>query len=215
MNVGSIRYASSRVGYGILDDSTLDQKSEYYRVDEEGNATSINDLDSIADGGGSPFDKCTQLVVAANHYFKTPEQKAALWKPSMEQLCADCDSSGITGLCQLCDQFPLPAEAVLSCYGYDNLSRIATQTVGGVIHFANEVINADGRTYLYVLKHGFQTFVMQLMRRQVITNTLVLGVFFLYVSYPTSQSHFAKFLLTRPLRANLVWLRSFKRYLLV
>jgi len=164
MNVGSIRYATAMEDMGVLSDSTLSMKSETYKVNQDGQVTSNNDLEDIEAERGSPFDKCVQLVIAANANFTEADKEEKIWKQAIEELCENCGDSGIAGMCALCDQFPKPAEAVISCIGYDVYG--ADKSAGTVIDFANEVLNANGETFLYLLKAGFQRFVMSLMRRQ-------------------------------------------------
>lgn len=161
--MGGVRYATTREDLGVLSQSTVLTSSQVYNVTSSGKVVSAYSLQNIAEGVGSPFDKCMQLVVAATEYYKDLsdlQRSIKPWKEAIEGLCADCDTSNITGMCNLCESFPKPAEAVISCSGYDVLEGRSLSSVAGLVE---EVLNVKRGTFLYLLKFGFQRFVMSLL----------------------------------------------------
>ena len=75
--------------------------------------------------------------------------------------CHEPFCSQIDGFCDLCQLFPDPAQAVVSCTGYD--TNPTTQTVDDVIGLADEVVNIQGRTFLYLFVDGYQRLAQSLL----------------------------------------------------
>jgi hypothetical protein len=164
MEVGAIRYATTRTDLGVLSNASVFDQSQSYNVTDDGTVVSSYALQNIANGTGSPYDKCAQLVLAVDAYHaKTdPATKSLLLlKTAIDDLCQNCNASGIAGMCALCAQFPKPAEAMLSCSGYDQDPDKAT--LAGFVHFFDEVVNMKRDTFLYVFRAGFQRFVMGIL----------------------------------------------------
>ncbi|KAL3908689.1 MAG: hypothetical protein SGILL_008387, partial [Bacillariaceae sp.] len=164
MDVGQIRYATEDKEMGVLSESKIQTPSETYTVNENDDVIRTYSLEDIAAGVGTPYDKCLQLVVAADAAFpKGSPERNEPWINATQRLCSEetCGSHNISGLCELCAQFPKPAEAVISCTGYDSS---LTNSADGTIFFASEVLNVACETFLYIFKYGFQRFVMSLLR---------------------------------------------------
>lgn len=101
------------------------------------------------------------MVAIDSYYDVQGEDSSRLLGEAIDELCLQCEDSGIEGMCNLCQAFPDPTAAVISCSGID-LSR--NRDLGGAIRFFNTALNIDNQTYLYLLRFGFQRFVMSLLR---------------------------------------------------
>jgi hypothetical protein len=73
----------------------------------------------------------------------------------MEVACAQCNDADIQGFCELCDQFPQPAEAVQACSGYD---QPVTRPFDFILGLVFEVIDVQRTTHLHLVRGGFQRF---------------------------------------------------------
>jgi len=139
--------------------------SELYDVElvNESDFKSVlqNVTEAIANGAGSPFDKCKQLIFIAEELVKeTPSLGSESWKTVIDEACASTDP----GVQALCAEFPGSAKynAPISCSGYDNFDG-TTAPYGAVVGLTNEVTNADLGTHLYVFKVGLQRFLQGLL----------------------------------------------------
>eukprot|EP00927_Polykrikos_kofoidii_P029124 TRINITY_DN2522_c0_g2_i5.p1 TRINITY_DN2522_c0_g2~~TRINITY_DN2522_c0_g2_i5.p1 ORF type:complete len:786 (+),score=102.74 TRINITY_DN2522_c0_g2_i5:78-2435(+) len=165
MEVGAIRYVTTKPNAApFMRSSTVTTKSQTY------NGKRAYKLSDIAQGIGSPFDQCLQLVVAADAYYLTGEEGVGihpipadgLWKTAINKLCTDCATSGIEGMCRLCNRFNgTEAAAVLSCSGYD--SDLASASLHFVVGLTSEVCNIRLKTNLYLVNMGFQWLAMSLL----------------------------------------------------
>jgi len=177
MEVGDIRYVTTNPEASeLLRNSTVDMRSANF-VEENGKEThKPYELSDIEDGHGTPFDKCLQLVIAADAYFRITgaykiDDKAPVaipegsrWKDSILLLCdkENCAASGIAGMCELCEEFgERVVNAPISCSGYDNdPETVSVQTVVGL---SEEVTDATRSWYLYLINIGFQRFTAGLL----------------------------------------------------
>jgi len=139
--------------------------SELYDVEliNESDFKSVlqNMTEAIANGAGSPFDKCKQLIYIADELVKEKQSlKSENWKTVIDEACASTDP----GVQALCAEFPGDAKynAPISCAGYDNFAG-ATAPYASVSGLTNEVTNADLGTHLYVFKVGLQRFLQGLL----------------------------------------------------
>ena len=139
-------------------------------------------LSDIAEGTGSPFDKCLLLAVAADAYYNVtgeyddsskveydpkvkvhPPPKDGLWETAIKDLCDDCATCGIAGMCDLCAQFgDTAASAVVSCSGYD--LALDSTSLSSLVGLTEEVTDVTMSSNLYLLSVGFQRFVMGLLQ---------------------------------------------------
>jgi hypothetical protein len=139
-------------------------------------------LSDIAEGTGSPFDKCLLLAVAADAYYNVTGEygdpskveydpnvkvhdppKDGLWKTAIKNLCDDCATCGIAGMCDLCAQFgDTAASAVVSCSGYD--VALDSASLSSLVGLTEEVTDVTMSSNLYLLSVGFQRFVMGLLQ---------------------------------------------------
>ena len=172
MEVGDIRYVNTDPNAcELLRSSTVSMRTENIGGPNEGYHRPY-DLKAIEEGLGTPFDKCMQLVIAADAYYNftgdyeianpVPLPKSMLWKDSIEQLCENCKDSGIPGMCKLCEAFGdglVPAP--ISCTGYDFDPE--TVPIGNVVGLGLEVTDATRSWHLYLLNVGFQRFAAGLM----------------------------------------------------
>jgi hypothetical protein len=71
----------------------------------------------------------------------------------MEEACGGCDK--VPGFCELCKQFPKPAEAVQACSGYD---QPVTRPFNFITGLVEEVIDVHRTTHLHLFRGGFQRF---------------------------------------------------------
>ena len=172
MEVGDIRYVNTDPNAcELLRNSTVSMRTENIGGPNEGYHKPYN-LKAIEKRLGTPFDKCMQLVIAADAYYNftgdyeienpVPLPKSMLWKDSIEQLCENCEHSGIPGMCKLCEAFGeglVPAP--ISCTGYD--FDPDTVPIGNVVGLGLEVTDATRSWHLYLLNVGFQRFAAGLM----------------------------------------------------
>ena len=140
-------------------------------------------LSDIAEGTGSPFEKCLLLAVAADAYYNVTGEyddpsnkveydpnvkvhdppKDGLWKTAIKNLCDDCATCGIAGMCDLCAQFgDTAASAVVSCSGYD--FALDSASLSSLVGLTEEVTDVTMSSNLYLLSVGFQRFVMGLLQ---------------------------------------------------
>lgn len=165
MEVGLVRYATTRTDLGIASNSSISMQSEVYFVEgsdevrTDPQATGTN----IANGVGSPFDNCVQLAAATDNYYKNNNLTEGLWKDNVNTFCDNCEEAG-PGNCELCDKFPGDAkvEAPISCSGYDVFSPETAQT-SDIVSLMKEVLNVEGQTHLYLIREGFQRFMQGLL----------------------------------------------------
>ena len=150
MNVGRVFYHSTRDDLGErLKESALTDTNPLYT--EEGAATySVADIANY--DTFSPYTQCILLAVGAeSHVLSNPSFKPDNAVDGFAELCSEplCDT--IEGFCGLCGLFPKGQEAaaVVSCTGYD--TNPETQAIQGVIGLANEVVNINGKTFLYLV----------------------------------------------------------------
>ena len=183
MEVGDIRYVTtSDNASDRMRSSTVSNTSEKsVSVPKNNRTRQPYTLSDIAAGGGSPFDQCLQLVIAADAYYNVTgkyhlpngtESKPApadnLWRTSIDELCANCSTSDIAGMCKLCGLFvrngsvQTQASAVISCTGYD--IDDSTSSLEMVVGLAEEVTDTAVNWHLYLLNVGFQRFVMGLLQ---------------------------------------------------
>ena len=140
-----------------------------------GKPLSLADINTslVTSGGGSlsPFDQCRLLVLAADAYYNVTGKEGGpevniqkppvngLWSTAMNDLCKDCNTSGIAGMCKLCDNFVnalgvhTAATAAASCTGYDFSDKVSLKSV---IDIAEEVVDITRSSNLYLLNVGFQ-----------------------------------------------------------
>eukprot|EP01079_Euglenida_sp_SAG-EU17-18_P008552 gene8552-7806_t len=178
MEVGSIRYVTLDPDASAwMRSSTVETASETYKTDANGVAVQSYSLEDIADGVGSPYDTCIQLVIAAQAYYDTtagadgqPLPADGLFLTAMNEMCAPaaCASSSIAGLCALCDKFEgTQAPAVVSCSGYD--LDVNTVPFNTMIGLTAEVTNSEKNSNLFLLNIGFQAFAVGLLNGPVWT----------------------------------------------
>ena len=155
MEVGKIRYASTKNDGSILDSSSIFDQSVSYIPGKGYNLT------DIAMGIGSPFDNCAQMVLAASTMAKTNETFASLsWETGVTDLCQNLCRE-IDGLCALCEKFPGDTKIFgpLSCTGYDDIPP----TLASFVNFVDKVININGNTHLFTVRGGYQGFIQGLL----------------------------------------------------
>ena len=161
MDVGTIRFSSSKEDRSILNQSSVYQKSESYALDAFGNAIKLYSLEDIREGRGSPFDKCVQMILAGSTFAKSNTTFADMrWDDAVEEMCgARC--AEMPGLCALCQQFPGKTKVLgpMTCTGYDE----PISSTRSFTEFATEVLNIDGGTHLFILRGGYQRFVQSLL----------------------------------------------------
>lgn len=174
MVVGDIRYVTrSPNASHLMKSSTIDTKIQLQKPLL---------LSDIAEGTGSPFDKCLLLAVAADAYYNVTGEygdpskveydpnvkvhdppKDGLWKTAIKNLCDDCATCGIAGMCDLCAQFgDTAASAVVSCSGYD--VALDSASLSSLVGLTEEVTDVTMSSNLYLLSVGFQRFVMGLLQ---------------------------------------------------
>lgn len=61
MDVGHVRFATASPDMGILSDSKVTERSETYEVLEDETVSHTYSLEDIANGIGTPFDRCMQI----------------------------------------------------------------------------------------------------------------------------------------------------------
>eukprot|EP00321_Phaeocystis_globosa_P000001 CAMPEP_0118823836 /NCGR_PEP_ID=MMETSP1162-20130426/10174_1 /TAXON_ID=33656 /ORGANISM="Phaeocystis Sp, Strain CCMP2710" /LENGTH=773 /DNA_ID=CAMNT_0006754451 /DNA_START=177 /DNA_END=2498 /DNA_ORIENTATION=- len=174
MVVGDISYVTrSPNASALMRSSTIETKQ---------NLTKPLLLSDISEGTGSPFDKCLLLAVAADAYYNVtgeyddsskveydpkvkvhPPPKDGLWVTAIKELCDDCATCGIAGMCDLCAQFgDTAASAVVSCSGYD--LALDSTSLSSLVGLTEEVTDVTMSSNLYLLSVGFQRFVMGLLQ---------------------------------------------------
>ena len=176
MEVGNIRYGASPVPESVAklgetlgnsSTSNLGVESDVYDVEliNERDFRSVkgNATEDIANGVGSPYDNCLQLLdIAANEVDKDPSLNAdtATWKEVIDKACNSSDLATQ----ELCGKFPGDAKynAPISCSGYDNFNGTVAP-YAAVIGLTNEVTNANLGTHLYVMRGGIQRFLQGLL----------------------------------------------------
>jgi len=162
MNVGRAFYQSTRYSLGKkLMEAKLDDPINLY-TKENGLAYTpdkIKDYDTY-----SPYVQCIMLAVGANEYVNDYPD----WKPEnavigFADLCSKPMCDFLDGFCGLCGLFPtrMEAEAVVSCTGYDISPH--TQSMAGLLDFANEVVDIKNETFLYLFTVGYQRLVQSLL----------------------------------------------------
>jgi len=168
MEVGNIRYATTRDDLGVLDNSTISTPSQVYSVGTTAkNRADVGVLgESIASGKGSPYDNCIQIALAADKYYtkyiKPSEKEPSQWKTVVVDMCNNC-TKALPGTCDLCQKFPGDSKitAPISCTGYDFSAY--TTPANAVFGLMKEVTNADLGTHLYLVKEGLQRFLQGLL----------------------------------------------------
>lgn len=165
MEVGDIRYSTTRTDLGILSNSSVFTPSQVYSVGNDGfkNRANIDDLEeSVASGKGSPYDNCVQIVLLAELYTQATKNTPFLWKDLVVELCDNCDRA-IPGTCDICNKFPGKSKVngPISCLGYDPPTD--TVPAHAIFNLFKEVTNADLRTHLYLVKEGLQRFLQGLL----------------------------------------------------
>ena len=175
MEVGNIRYGAdpaprSQEELGPLlgnsSVSNLSVPSELYSVELINNngdfrSQQKNVSEAIANGIGSPFDKCLQLVyIAVEQVKENPSLESGTWKEVIDKACDSTDP----GVQELCAQFPGDSKynAPTSCAGYDNFPGL-TAPYAAISGLVNEVTNAKLGTHLYMIKMGLQRFLQGLL----------------------------------------------------
>ena len=176
MAVGDVRYVTTDPdASALMKSSTISINSSIV-----GKPLSLADIASLSpfgslppfNGSLSPFDQCRLLVVAADAYYnvtdkeRDPKVKVNVQKPprdgrwstAMNDLCNDCNTSGIVGMCILCGNFVNAGEytaagAAASCTGYDFSGNVSLKSI---IDLAEEVVDITRSSNLYLLNVGFQ-----------------------------------------------------------
>lgn len=168
MEVGNIRYATTKEDTGIIGNSTVFTPSEVYSVGNKvKDRADVGVLrESTGSGKGSPYDNCIQIALAAEDYYseflKSVEKQPVLWKDLVLDMCKNC-TKAIPGTCDLCKKFPGDSKvtAPISCSGYDlSADRIPANAMLGLM---KEVTNADLGTHLYLVREGLQRFLQGLL----------------------------------------------------
>lgn len=165
MEVGDIRYATTRDDLGILGNSTVSTASEVYSVgsnESQDRAKAGNLEQSIASGKGSAYDNCIQIALATEIYLKSTENAPILWKDAVKDMCNNCNNT-IPGACALCEKFPGESKVrgPISCLGYDfPVDQFSAKAMFGLL---KEVTNADLGTHLYLVREGLQRFLQGLL----------------------------------------------------
>lgn len=164
MEVGSIRYASTRKDVGIIANSTIDTPSKTYEAAFGNNTLGYSNA-QIAEGVGSPYDNCAQLIFSAKEYYNSSGNDNISWKDAVNGFCDDC-SNGVNGSCELCAKFPgdSKVKAGVSCTGYDMDTN--TVSLNNLYGLASEVLNLSLSTRLYLIKDSFQRLAQGLLYRQ-------------------------------------------------
>lgn len=165
MEVGNIRYATTRSDLGVLGNSSVFTPSQVYSVGADGfkdRAIATSLKDSVASGTGSPYDNCIQLPLVAEEYAASIENPPALWKDLVVDMCDNCEQA-MPGACGLCAKFPGDSKinAPISCMGYD--VPVDRFTYTELLSFLKEVTNADLGTHLYLVREGLQRFLQGLL----------------------------------------------------
>jgi len=153
MNVGNAFYHNSNPSLGkMLMNSSLSDKNTLYTKDGPMyNEKNIANYDMYP-----PFVQCLLLAVGTKAYVNDHEDVGHMnAKEGFSKACSKTACDAIDGFCGLCDQFNgNEAEAVTSCSGYDlNITGYSTKYVIG---FADEVLNIEGTTFLYLFTVGYQ-----------------------------------------------------------
>lgn len=164
MEVGNIRYATTRSDLGILGNSSVSTPSQVYSVGDEvkdrANAGILEE--SVGSGKGSPYDNCIQLALVAGAYAESTENPPALWKDLVVDMCDNCQQA-MAGACDLCEKFPGDSKinGPISCLGYDfPVGSFPSEAMLGLL---KEVTNADLGTHLYLVREGLQRFLQGLL----------------------------------------------------
>ena len=173
MEVGDIRYANKNPkASALLKKSDVSMKTQILDSDGKRRAFELKD---IADGIGSPYDRCLLLIVAIDAYYNvtgsyeidnphTPaDGNFGTFKTGIEKLCNNCDKSGIAGMCKLCSEFDgWAAEAGISCTGYD--FNVKNAPLEDIVTLGEEVTDMGKKTNLYLLNVGYQRFAQALLQ---------------------------------------------------
>ena len=163
MEVGNIRYATTRKDLGILGNSSVFTPSQVYSVvKDRANAGVLEE--SVGSGIGSPYDNCIQLPLVAGEYAKSTENPPVLWMDLVVEMCDNCQQA-MPGACDLCEKFPGDSKinGPISCLGYDfPVDSFPSEAMLGLL---KEVTNADLGTHLYLIKEGLQRFLQGLLYR--------------------------------------------------
>jgi hypothetical protein len=165
MEVGNIRYATTRSDLGILGNSSVTTPSQVYSVGDGDlkDRANVGILEeSIVSGKGSPYDNCIQLPLVADKYAQSIENSPVLWKDLVVEMCDNCKQA-MPGACDLCAKFPGDSKitAPISCLGYDfPVDSFPSTAMLGLL---KEVTNADLGTHLYLVREGLQRFLQGLL----------------------------------------------------
>ena len=164
MEVGNIRYATTRSDLGVLGNSSISTPSQVYSVGGEvKDRANVGILEeSIGTGKGSPYDNCIQLPLAAEKYAESIENPPVLWKDLVVEMCDNCEQA-MPGACALCAKFPGDAKinGPISCLGYD--FPVESFPAEAMLGLLKEVTNADLGTHLYLVREGLQRFLQGLL----------------------------------------------------
>jgi hypothetical protein len=175
MDVGDIRYVTKDPNASaFMKTSTAETISKLTKP------LLLSDI-AAARGEGSPFDQCLLLAVAADAYYNvTGEYDATnikgdpnvkvheaptdgLWETAINDLCNNCATCGIAGMCKLCGRFgDTAARAVISCSGYD--LALSSVSLPSMVGLTIEVTDVAMTSELYLLSVGLQRFAMGLLQ---------------------------------------------------
>mmetsp|Transcript_116084 Transcript_116084/g.237417 ORF Transcript_116084/g.237417 Transcript_116084/m.237417 type:complete len:691 (-) Transcript_116084:362-2434(-) len=166
MNVGFVAYYNGDPDSPnkILSESKLTDSNPLYN--EDGASYSVEDIKHY--DKYSPFVQTLLIAKGADHYLTkilpTKDQKKALntsAKKKFKEICSKPICDKIPGYCEMCAQFPNPAEAVTSASGYD-LSPIV-YPIGAIISVIDEMVNIKNEDFLYLFTVGYQRFAQSLL----------------------------------------------------
>ena len=155
MNVGFVAYYNGDPDSPnkILSESKLTDSNPLYN--EDGASYSVEDIKHY--DKYSPFVQTLLIAKGADHYLTkilpTKDQKKALntsAKKKFKEICSKPICDKIPGYCEMCAQFPNPAEAVTSASGYD-LSPIV-YPIGAIITVIDEMVNIKNEDFLYLVR---------------------------------------------------------------
>ena len=175
MEVGAIRYATSAPeASALMQSSTVTTQSKIFNISDSDKSGQLlptrgYKVSDIGKGIGSPYDKCLLLLVAANQYYNVDNNSPpadGLWKTGIDSLCDRCTTSGISGMCALCQPFNgTQAQAAISCTGYD--FDVSSAPLKQIMSIGLEVTDATLSGNLHLLNIGFQNLVTQMIEGPV------------------------------------------------
>jgi len=159
MNVGNVAYFNRRTALGpTLENSSLKELNPLY--DDFNETYTVAHIDNYANY--SAFVNCILLAVGVKNYTGIVTESGNI--PATQGFKEACNPASCkkvsNAFCMLCRKFPEPAAAAVSCSGYDTDPNILS--TNSVISLMDEVLNIEGKTFLYLFTVGYQRLVQEL-----------------------------------------------------